>query len=163
VDVGFRVSDHVWISPFAGVAPVQGETFASYPVSEGFRLLIGGEVQLHSAAADETFDGFVGLGLAFERLVAHGRGDVCGHCEPSSQTLMGNGANLELRVGVLIRAANFLRIGPYLGAQVSWMPGLKLFDTQYPDQVAGPGGSSVQELGPVQLWVDLGLRIVFLF
>jgi hypothetical protein len=164
VDVGLRLSEHVWLAPFVSAAWVGGETFSSsFPVSDGFRLLAGGELQVHSAAAQETIDVFGGLGLAFERLVAHGRGDVCGHCEPATQSLIGNGANLELRVGILVRFASFLLIGPYVGAQLSWMPGLKL--TQYvpPDQVAGPGGTTATEVDNVQLWIDFGLRMVVLF
>ena len=161
--MGFRISEHVWVAPFVGVAWVQGEDACPpYVAADGFRLLIGGELQLHSAVADENFDLFGGLGLAFERLVAHGRAESCGHCTPTSQSLIGNGANLELRVGVLVRFAKFLRIGPYLGTQLSVMPGLKLNEYVYPDYYYGPGGSQVRDVGNVQLWLDLGLRVVFL-
>lgn len=164
MDVGLRISEHLWMAPFVSVAWVQGASFSPlYQASSGFRALIGGELQLHSARGEENFDYFGGVGLAFERLVAHSRQGSCGHCEPDSVSMIGNGANLELRVGVLARFARVLRIGPYVGAQLAWMPGLAPVRVSYPDASTGyAGGTTKDDVSPFQLWFDVGLRVVFL-
>lgn len=164
VDVGVRLSEQIWVAPFFGMSKVPGlAPIPIYPAPDGFRLLVGAELQLHSAKANETVDAFGGLGLAFERLVAHDSGEVCGHCGATSGSTIANGANLELRLGVLLRLGRVVQLGPYVGIQVAWMPGLAPVSVVPPDQVAGPGGTFAADVSPVQLWVDLGLRLLVLF
>ena len=74
---------------------------------------------------------------------------------------MGLGA-APVRAGVLVRVARSVRIGPYVGAQVSWMPGLELNESVYPVSGYFPGHNMVWDVGDVQVWVDLGLRVVFM-
>jgi len=163
LDVGIRLAEHVWVAPFASVAWVKGESNGlGEPAKDGFRLLLGGEIQFHSAQAREGFDIFGGVGVAFERLVAHSRFESCGHCDPDEYALIASGLNLGIRIGILVHVAKFLQIGPYIGLQASWMPGLKEQVFTYPISGFSPGGSFEQDVKDLFPWVEAGLRVVFL-
>jgi len=163
IDVGLRLSEHLWVAPFVGLAWIPGKTFSStFPAPGGFRLLAGAELQLHQDTPPDKVQAFGGLGLAFERLVAHARVDACGHCEADSVSTIANGANLEFRAGLLFPLGKVVKLGPYVRWQLSWMPGLAPVSVQYPDEVLGPGGTTTLQVSPWQLWLDAGVRVVAL-
>ena len=132
LDVELGLSEHLRIAPFLGAGWVPGQTYTILePAPDGFRLLVGAELQLHGDARPGAIDVFGGLAVAFERLVAHARVGSCGHCNGDLISIIANGANFELRAGILFPLGNVVKIGPYVGAQLSWMPGLAPVDVQY--------------------------------
>jgi hypothetical protein len=152
--VGFQLTRLIWIEPFASLAWVKPIPAQDQTPRAGFRLLAGGELQLHSTPDPlASFDVFGGLSVAFERVVAHAFTDSCAACQPNASVTLSNGLEVGLRGGVLFRATPDVRLGPYVGAQLSYMPNLAPLVTVFP-----AGTTSPVELNHLQFWVEAGIR-----
>jgi hypothetical protein len=150
--VGFQFTQWMWIEPFASLAWVKPISAQEQTPRAGFRILAGAELQIHSTADPlQQFDFYGGLSAAFERVVAHSFIPSCATCEPSASVTLSNGVAFGLRAGVLFAATNQVRLGPYVGAQLSWMPNLAPL-------VTTAGVTEPALLNPAQFWVEAGIR-----
>src|SRR5262249_22921415 len=154
---GLQLVRHFWVEPFVSlglIRPIQVDDFKSL---SGFRLLAGVALQLHSALEPtEVVDFYGGVDVSFERVVAHGLVEGCNGCLPSDTVTLANGLMAGLRLGALFRASPDVRIGPYVGAQLSWLPGLSPLLTTHP--LNGPSVTTPVDLGHLHYWFEGGIR-----
>jgi len=154
---GLQLVRHLWVEPFVSLGVIRPISVDDFKSLSGFRLLAGVALQLHSGLEPtELVDFYGGVDVSFERVVAHGLVQGCNGCVPSETVTLANGLMTGLRVGALFRASPDVRIGPYLGAQLSWMPGLSPLLTTHP--LNGPSVTTPVDLGQVHYWFEGGIR-----
>jgi hypothetical protein len=157
IGVDFRLARHFWIAPVASLGLIRPIIVDEVKSLSGFRILLGVSAELHSAAdALDPLDLYGGVDVAFERVVAHGLVAGCSGCAPSDTVTVANGLMAGVRFGALFKVTPDVRIGPYVGAQLSWMPGLTPYLTTHP--LNGPSVTTPVDIGHVHFWPEGGIR-----
>jgi hypothetical protein len=153
--MGFQLTRLLWVEPFASLGWVKPISAESQTPRSGFRILAGAELQIHSTFDPlQPFDVYGGLHVAFERVVAHAFAENnCADCLPNASVTLSNGVAFGLRTGILFKATPDVRIGPYVGGQLSYMPSLAPLVTVYPS-----GVTTAVPLSHLQFWVEAGIR-----
>ena len=153
--MGFQLTRLLWVEPFASLAWVKPISAESQTPRAGFRIVAGAELQIHSTPDPlQPFDVYGGFHVAFERVVAHAfAANSCTDCQPNASVTLSNGVLFGLRTGILFKATPDVRIGPYVGGQLSYMPSLAPLVTVYPS-----GVTTAVPLNKVQFWVEAGIR-----
>jgi hypothetical protein len=153
--MGFQLTHLLWVEPFASLGWVKPLSAEGQTPRSGFRILAGAELQIHSTSDPlQAFDVYGGLHVAFERVVAHAFAENnCPDCQPNASVTLSNGVAFGLRTGILFKATPDIRIGPYLGGQLSYMPSLAPLVTVFPS-----GVTTAVPLNHLQFWVEAGIR-----
>jgi hypothetical protein len=157
VGLDLRLTEHLWVEPFASLGLIRPIIVQDFKSLSGFRILAGVAGELHSASEPlELVDVYGGLDVAFERVVAHGLVEGCSSCAPSDTVTVANGLMVGVRLGALFRATTDVRLGPYVGGQLSWMPGLTPLLTTHP--LNAPDVTTPVDLGHIHFWIEAGFR-----